>query len=136
MDLQVGGARTVIRLRGDVDAAAARDILAVADAATARGGLRRVVLDLTGVRFLGAAGLDAVLQIRELCIERELDVEVETNNAAVRDAVLRHAGPARVTELTAIPATAIAAMPAALHTSEPDGTAAGLTSNRGLRLAQ
>lgn len=80
MDLQVGGAQVVIRLRGDVDVIGARDIVAVAEATTARHGLRRVVLDLSGVRSLSSAGLDAVSRIRDLGVERHFDVEVETRD--------------------------------------------------------
>ena len=87
MDLQVGGARVVIRLRGDVDAAAARDIVAVAEVTTARRGLRCVVLDLSGVRSVSPAALDAVSRIRELGIERQFDVEVEPQYGAVSGAL-------------------------------------------------
>lgn len=79
MDLHVGAAQVVIRLRGDVDAGAALDMVAVADAATARPGLRCVVLDLSRARFLGSAGHEAVLRIRELGMERGLEVEVHTS---------------------------------------------------------
>ena len=78
MDLQVGGSQTVIRLRGDIDSSAARDIVAVVEVATARATLRSVVLDLSGVRFLGSAGVEAVQRIRDLCAERDIEVEVES----------------------------------------------------------
>jgi anti-sigma B factor antagonist len=65
--LRLDGVRSVVELFGEVDVAAAPDVVALASAALTRPDLQTLVLDMGHVDFMDSSGIGALIQIRHLC---------------------------------------------------------------------
>jgi anti-anti-sigma factor len=57
------GARGLIFLRGEIDIAAADDIITEAASLLSRGTIKRLVIDLAHVTFLDASGIGALVEV-------------------------------------------------------------------------
>ncbi len=59
-----------LHLRGELDLASVASVRARVRTVCATPGVRAVVLDLEGIRFIDSTGLRTLLEARELCVER------------------------------------------------------------------
>ena len=82
--LSTHGDQTLIRLVGDLDIAAAPDLVALVNAAAQRPGMRTLVVDLAGVSFMDSTGLGALIQARRLCADRGAELSLQAIGPRVR----------------------------------------------------
>lgn len=83
-DLSVDGDQTVVRLVGELDIATAPVLQDLVDTAASRAELRTLVLDLGGVDFMAAAGMNALVHAHRLCGERDASVRLRAVGPQVR----------------------------------------------------
>jgi anti-sigma B factor antagonist len=83
-DLDVAGEMTVVRLAGEIDIAAAPDVLALATVALTRPELRTLVLDMGDVTFLDSTGIGALVQVHRLCRDQPAELQLRGLQPRVR----------------------------------------------------
>jgi anti-anti-sigma factor len=83
-DLDVNGALTVLRLVGDLDMAAASDVLAMTTAAVARPDLRTLVIDMSGVGFMDSVGIGTLVHTHALCAAHDAALQLHAVTPRVR----------------------------------------------------
>jgi anti-anti-sigma factor len=78
------GDAVLVRVAGEIDVTTAKDLSdCLGDAVRAVTPPASVVLDLSGVRFLGAQGIGLLLDHQDLCLRRGSALVIVANTAAV-----------------------------------------------------
>jgi anti-sigma B factor antagonist len=75
------GARAVVRVTGEIDIATTPELDDAVDALTTPA----IVLDLTGVTFMGSSGLASLLRAAKRAAELGGSLELQTPSRSVRD---------------------------------------------------
>jgi len=94
LDVEQRGDYTVLLVRGELDAVSRRRVVSEVDR-VAEEGAQRLVLNLSGVRFIDSTGLDTILQLSRALAAKGVRIAVSSPSGFCRQ-VMERIGLGRV----------------------------------------